>query len=298
MQTTMLRMTYAATPEARAAYQNAGLELTCTPAPPPPVPDARSRRSRRRRRRSGPGCRARRATPGRRSPRRKPAFAATSAARQLAPDAVTCSHREVARLPVAGRRGARRARPCRSSRGRPRRRGSRRRREARRPPGRARRGRRRPRRSPARREPLPRRRRRATSRRRSGRARGRAAGRAAAGDRDLAPAAAERRVDEAFVSAATSSATSSVRAKSGETASTRAGDAVHARELRLGRKRLNASSQRSSTAATVAGSPPATTMSQPMARKRWTATALTTSSWRPAAAGRAARSGRPGRRCA
>ena len=100
-QTTTVSTTYAATPEARAAYQIAGLELTCTlhgSARPGVVLDDLAVAARR----NGPGCRARRATRARPSPRRNATFAATSAARQLAPDAVTCSHGESLGAPVRG----------------------------------------------------------------------------------------------------------------------------------------------------------------------------------------------------
>src|SRR5215472_3499117 len=86
------------------------------------------------------------------------------------------------------------------------------------------------------------------------------------------------------VSAATSIAIASARAKSGETASMCADDRFTRESSDPGRKRLKASSQRTSTAAIAAGSPPATATSQPMARKRWTATALTTSASQPEAA--------------
>ncbi len=297
----MLSTTYAATPEARAAYQSAGLELTCTSAPPASLATrSRSRRSRRRGRQSGPGCLRVSSHVGPSSSSRKPVFAATSAARHVAPEAVTCSQGDSLETPVS------RVHQVSAARGRA-----------------------------ARREAAGDDADRAAGRQRDvdrathgeiaadgdeARAvqrrhcfvdgqrlddavqverQARRPGEHSPRDDDLTPPAAERRIDEArSVSAATSSAISSVLAKSRETRSTCAGDAFTRDSSDSGRNRLNACSQRSSTPATVAGSPPATATSQPIARNRCTTSTLTTSSWRPAEAAPAARSDRPARRCA
>ncbi len=270
--TTMLRTTYAATPEARAAYQIAGFELTCMP-PPPPARASRSRSRRRLRpgRRSGQGRRARRATPGPCSPSRKAAFAATSAARQLAPEAVTWLQGDSLGRPVRGSIRCRPrdttplvARPPSTTRtasppGSPTSTGPR---TARSPPTETKPG---PASTPA-----------ASSTasalttpfRSSFTSGGRESSRPPRRTSVHRPTSVGSRSPS--VSAAASSATATAVAKSGDTVSTRAGERFTRESSDSGRKRLKAASQRSSTAATAAGSPPPTTTSHPMARSRCT----------------------------
>ena len=101
-QTTRLRTTYAATPEARAAYQMAGFEVTCMPAPAlsSRLPTRRSRRSRRRAPTKRPAMPRASSHPAR-CAEQEAGLRGDVGARQLAPEAVTCSHGESLGPPVA-----------------------------------------------------------------------------------------------------------------------------------------------------------------------------------------------------